>query len=477
MEAPTSQPALACGQADILLPDAAAQTDPAALRGPGEPLTRTIRLPDGGLRVEWGHSIIQSPDRSPAGLQDRLGYSPLQGFPNCIQAVCAKRAAAVERPDGPGDAGQVVIWTVAGRRDPLQLCIELLSRPDDGARRALETSVGSWYATARTGIHDEGPLGHLGEGRWRGSEFTVDIGWGAAGQLALDALVVAVHEFDRWRGPLRTLTIGSSRWRPMSHSTRIARPRFERVVVERRGAVELQGEGDPPMVGVAMSGFADQAAYLLDSGFDVNITNPEGHAAAHWAAILPDTELLEMLIRRGAAPGVVARDGETPLLMACANGLAEAAEILIGHGADANAKDQEIGQTPLHRAAVLGEPGLCRMLLDAGADTGATDHIGWTPLHAAVAHARPDVVGLLLSCGSDANALDGNNVAPLHIAARKDTPEMARMLLASGADVEVCDSLIHKTPLEWAADRGSTNVAATLSEQGSPGKRPGPLSQ
>ena len=86
----------------------------------------------------------------------------------------------------------------------------------------------------------------------------------------------------------------------------------------------------------------------------------------------------ERLLRRiDADPGALAFRGRigvhevvgTPLHAAVHAGHGALAAVLIGRGADANAR-ADMGQTPLHMCATAG---LARLLIEAGADPAAVD--------------------------------------------------------------------------------------------------------
>ena len=71
---------------------------------------------------------------------------------------------------------------------------------------------------------------------------------------------------------------------------------------------------------------------------------------------------------------------KTPQLLDDAGkGRREVAELLLTHGADANAKAFS-GWTPLHYAAALGYSHMAEVLLPRGADARVKDNAGRTPL-------------------------------------------------------------------------------------------------
>jgi ankyrin repeat protein len=65
-----------------------------------------------------------------------------------------------------------------------------------------------------------------------------------------------------------------------------------------------------------------------------------------------------------------------------------------------NARD-EIGKTPLHVAAAVGNKGAVELLLAKGADANAKDQLGKTPLHWAAAGGQKEVAELLIAKGAD----------------------------------------------------------------------------
>src|SRR5207247_5172837 len=90
------------------------------------------------------------------------------------------------------------------------------------------------------------------------------------------------------------------------------------------------------------------------------------------------------------------------------------------------------GATPLMYAALYGDAGMVRDLLERGADTDARNEAGATALMWAV----PDVqkARLLLDAGADANARSNDGRTALLIAAgRRDGMECAILLLSRGA--------------------------------------------
>lgn len=124
--------------------------------------------------------------------------------------------------------------------------------------------------------------------------------------------------------------------------------------------------------------------------------------------------------------------GNTPLHVAASLKETEIIGLLIGRGAEVNTGNRR-GATPLHRAASAGNADVLRLLLEEGADVNAKTRSQWTALHSAVALGMKDVVGILIAHGADVNAMDEMDEAPLNIAVTEDHYEIAEILTAQGA--------------------------------------------
>src|ERR1051326_3144661 len=59
---------------------------------------------------------------------------------------------------------------------------------------------------------------------------------------------------------------------------------------------------------------------LLGNAAGVNIPQPDGTTALHWAAYNDDAEIAALLVKAGANVNAVNRYGVSPLLQACKNG-------------------------------------------------------------------------------------------------------------------------------------------------------------
>jgi len=113
-----------------------------------------------------------------------------------------------------------------------------------------------------------------------------------------------------------------------------------------------------------------------------------------------DLPVMRLLLSKGADPNLATRNGTTAL-MAVVGGLGrkDLAELRIApeeednaiaaiglcmeRGARLNAAD-DLGQTPLHGAAMIGASRVARFLVERGAETGARNRLGFTPVDEAL---------------------------------------------------------------------------------------------
>ena len=89
----------------------------------------------------------------------------------------------------------------------------------------------------------------------------------------------------------------------------------------------------------------------------------------------------------------------TALHRAVSCGYIKSAAMLLGHGADIEAKGTG-GHTPLHAAAAGGNLDAIQLLIDRHANINATDEKGKTPLAIAQFYKHPEAVKLLAANGA-----------------------------------------------------------------------------
>jgi ankyrin repeat protein len=121
-------------------------------------------------------------------------------------------------------------------------------------------------------------------------------------------------------------------------------------------------------------------ALVKESAGLVNAFAADGFFPLGLAAFFGHREIVEFLLKNGADVSTAARNAQkvTSLHGAVARQDVEIVKMLLGHGADANGK-QERGFVPLHDAAANGNLALAQLLVKHGARVNAKSDDGKTP--------------------------------------------------------------------------------------------------
>ena len=163
----------------------------------------------------------------------------------------------------------------------------------------------------------------------------------------------------------------------------------------------------------------------------------------------------------GTTPGEV-----TPLCFAATCGFSVlASHLIMMHSSDVNAKFEPDGLSPLHGASIYGHVDSARILIDHGANVNAREDDYWTPLHYACIWGHVTVAQLLLEHKAISNTRNDDNNTPLHMASEQGHLEIARLLLDHGADVAAQGSG-GLTPYQKATRGGHDDIVKLLLEHG-----------
>lgn len=125
-----------------------------------------------------------------------------------------------------------------------------------------------------------------------------------------------------------------------------------------------------------------------------------GIGALHNSALKNHADITELLLSRNATVNLLSAAGFTPLHEAALGGATRAAQVLLKHGAQVDARDKENGATPLYIAASWGHADLVAVLVERGASVNAKDHRGISPLQAALRNGHAEIAAYLRRKGA-----------------------------------------------------------------------------
>ena len=185
------------------------------------------------------------------------------------------------------------------------------------------------------------------------------------------------------------------------------------------------------------------------------------------------TDLLKRLKteQRKTALETKTKDGchfVTPLIIAAHNGHLNSVKILLGYGADIEARgtlkigDQVVeGCTPLWAAAATGHPDVVKLLIERNADVDGRTSTHSTPLRAAAHEGHLDIVRCLVESGADVNARTQYKGTPIMAACDYCHLSIITYLINKGALVGL-QAKDGNTALHYAAERGHLETVSQL---------------
>jgi ankyrin repeat protein len=229
----------------------------------------------------------------------------------------------------------------------------------------------------------------------------------------------------------------------------------------------------PAIMRAVLQDDADSVSRLLREGANPNAADERGATALMWA--IPDAAKVKLLLDAGADVNARSSNvGRTPLLIAASYpGTVEILKLLIGKGADFEARDRR-GRNALRLAVVSADISVVRFFVERGASISvlgqealarrylpsieylAAQGLKLRPTDLAyLTHQDPALVARLLEGQTDVNArADSFGRTPLISAAASEEASIdtLRLLLAKGADPNLADK-DGETPLDWAMHR------------------------
>ena len=181
---------------------------------------------------------------------------------------------------------------------------------------------------------------------------------------------------------------------------------------------------------------------LLAGGIDVNVKQPDTNATVLMVASSYDgySDMIELLIKRGADVNAQSNDGKTALMWAAGNA-PDAVETLLNHRANVKLKMND-GMTAFLQAVFGVLSGkvtttVCDLLLKKGANVNdeltSISANGWTALHYAAVNGDVELVKYLIRKGANVNHKSAEGSSALYLAKQNGYKEVVNILKKAGA--------------------------------------------
>lgn len=254
--------------------------------------------------------------------------------------------------------------------------------------------------------------------------------------------------------------------------------------------------GETPLISAISTGDTELVRLILHRGADLEARcadqmTPLMHAVQH-----SNHPIVEILLQSGAAIDAVTA-GWNPFHRAASKSHIPIVKTLLGSGADMEARsprefvwksanplarmmsstdldeydtvsasDADSGLTALLRSCTNGDEAISRLLVEMGADIEARNPSNGTPLICAAEAKHEAIVEFLLQKGANVNAEDDFGWKPLHrCLVNRGGERVAQMLLTHNASVD-SRCQYQKTPLHHAIENGNESMASFLLNAG-----------
>ena len=176
---------------------------------------------------------------------------------------------------------------------------------------------------------------------------------------------------------------------------------FEAVGGNARSELEKKGYAysERSFIDCAEKGDIEAAKMFISEGININACDKEGQSALMRASLFGHTEMVKLLLDKGADIKIRSKETQSTALMEAVGGNhADVIQLLAQKGADVNERDV-LNRTPLHVASMWDFVEVADVLIKLGAKTDALDMNDQTPMMVAEQNGNTKMVEFLKSAG------------------------------------------------------------------------------
>lgn len=182
----------------------------------------------------------------------------------------------------------------------------------------------------------------------------------------------------------------------------------------------------------------------------INIKNERGCTPLFIACEKSNSNLVSLLIDKGANVNEPCVYGNTPLHVASAKDNSQIVKYLIEKGAYLDLTNER-NESALHKACQMNLPKNVKVLLDNGANPDIPNGVERTVLFSVCFSGYTKIAKLLVEANANVNACDLYKETPLQVACKYDYLDIAKLLLENGASPDI--EVNNKNIVQWAIER------------------------
>lgn len=223
----------------------------------------------------------------------------------------------------------------------------------------------------------------------------------------------------------------------------------------------LDDRSNTPLHIAAVSGHLSLVQYLVSHiKIDIDAVNDTNDTPLMLALNKKHVDVAKYLLENKADPNICNLAPYSPLHIVLILELTEMVKLLLQKGADVNREGGVFNSPPLHFAVT--DKDVTNLLLGAGATINKTDSVDRTALHMACMYddKNLEVKALLIENGADIKKNSVGNCTPLHFQCKvrsTNTAQSINLLINKGVDVMAVDTL-KNTALHYLVDRTHRNL-------------------
>ena len=204
----------------------------------------------------------------------------------------------------------------------------------------------------------------------------------------------------------------------------------------------LTSTGNSAMIRTIDEDCLDKTRLLLQSGANIELSDPGGWTPLLAAVYRENREILELLLDKGANSSAVLDNGAGALQIAIDYNCTEIFSLLLAHGADPTISDN-YGTTPLHKACQRGLECEVGRIMESASDplelTNCESLVLGTPLYVAAREGCEKILMKLLENGAEIDKVVSGNLlgSALMAACAGGHEDAVKLLHLRGASQEV----------------------------------------